>query len=480
MTTLRHLRRYALLVATLLLVTVAGPGLLGSPTGHAQVAVRPNIILITTDDMAETDLRWMPKTNTMLRDMGVRVGDFISNHPLCCPARAQIFTGQYAHNNGVRTNGGDYGGYPNLIDKGNHVGAWLTAAGYKTAFVGKHLNGWNDSAHHQPGWTIFNPYLKGIYNPFEITTFNNGRPKHYSGIHTSDLISRLTVDYIKRFSASGAPFFIWASQVSPHIMLVRGRWVDPVPAARHRYLYPTAVPPSLSRPSFNEADVRDKPVYVRERALYSRTRAIAAHRARIRTLRSVDDQVAATLQALRATGELANTYLFFTSDNGFLLGEHRWAGKNVPYEEALQVPLLVRGPDLPGGVIRNATYAVIDLAPTFVDLAGATAQRTMDGRSMMATLRAAAPGYSRLLIQAARGEHEPWWWRGVRTAGYTYVTYSDGFEELYDRNIDPYQVNNAAGDPSQAQVLAAHRADLDALRDCSGDSCRVDAQAPHE
>ena len=458
--------------ATALLV-LAGPwGQL--PAEQASAAGRPNIVLITADDMAASDLAWMPQTMRLLQDQGVDVTDFISNHPLCCPARAQIFTGQYAHNNGVRSNSGTYGGYHALDGKGNHVGTWLKRSGYQTAFIGKHLNNWTKSGHHQPGWTIFNPFYRGGYLPYGITMFNNGRPKRYARTYTADLVGRLTRDYIDRFSRSGAPFFIWASQLPPHKMRVRGHWTDPVPASRYRSSFSTAVPPAMSSPSYKEADVSDKPSYVRSRRGVSNRKVIALHRARIRSLRAVDDQVGAVVRALRDRNELDNTYVFFTSDNGYLLGEHRLLGKNYPYEESLQVPLLVRGPGLAAGAERDQMYGLVDLAPTFLDIAGATPGRTIDGRSMLDTLRSDAPGYDRFLIQATHGR-QPWWWRGVRTQGHTYVHYSNGFTELYDRGSDPAQLVNVADDPAYAEARSAHADQLAALRSCAGSDCRSTA-----
>ena len=467
----RHGRHIGIrLVAGVLLSGVTAAAWLVAPSAPTQAAARPNIVLITTDDMAATDLAWMPKTLSLLRDRGVEVEDFLSNHPLCCPARAQIFTGQYGQNNGVHTNGGRYGGYRSLIDKNNHVGAWLATSGYRTAFVGKHLNGWADTAHRQRGWTIFDPYYRGVLRPRDITTFNNGRPKRYARIHTSDLTGRLSVRYIERLSATGRPFFLWASYTAPHKMVVDGVEGFPVPARRHRSLYPDVVAPSIAKPSFNEPDVSDKPGYVRAENQVSTRWANRHHRARIRTLRSVDDQVSATLSALRREGELANTYVFFTSDNGYLLGEHRLRTKNFPYEESLQVPLLVRGPGLGAGVSRPDTFGLVDLAPTFVDLAGATSRRRLDGRSMMDTLRAGAPGREDILIQAGRGRKAPWWWRGVRSDRYTYVA-TGGFRELYDRVEDPWQLQNVADDPAYAEILSQHQARLQQLKDCSGASC---------
>ena len=465
-------RRLALLlVSAVLASSVATPVI---PAAANTTDSRPNIILITTDDMNKSDLRWMPKTRRLLRAGGVQVDDFISNHPLCCPARAEILTGQYAQNSGVLDNFGTDGGYQALEDSGNHVGTWLQSSGYKTAFVGKHMNLWPESGEHQTGWTVFNPILKGVFEPYDLTMYNNGVPTLYPGTHTSDLMGQLSRRYIKRFSAAGSPFFIWTSQVSPHHRRVDGKWVRPVPAERHQDLYADAISPSISDLAFNEDDVTDKPVWVRVNSKKSAKRMSGLHRARIRSLRSVDDQVGTTVRALARTGELANTYIFFTSDNGFLMGEHRLWGKNYPYEQALRVPLLVRGPGVTPGSTRSATYGMVDLAPTFVELSGARPLRPLDGRSMMATLTSGAPGYSHYLIQAAGNDHETGWWRrGVRSKKYVYVRYVSGFEELYDMARDPSQLSNVADTLRYEEVRSRYAARLAALSTCHEHECQT-------
>ncbi|HEX6248275.1 MAG TPA: sulfatase [Nocardioidaceae bacterium] len=440
---------------------------------------RPNIILITTDDMSLTDLRWMPQTRKLIRGAGANVSGFLSNHPLCCAARAEILTGQYAHNNGVHHNGGQNGGYPALLSKSQHIGTWLRNAGYRTAFVGKHLNLWEQTRHRQPGWSRFNPALRGIYHPFRITMFHGGQPRTYRGTHTSDLMGQFTTRYIRAFSRSGAPFFIWTSQVAPHQMNVDGRWRPPVPAVRHRDLYATVMPPTLSDPAYDGADVSDKPPYVQASTTVSRDTVIAWHRARIRSLRSVDDQVKEMVEALRSVGELRNTFIFFTSDNGYMLGEHRQTGKNKPYEESVRVPLVVRGPGIPAGALRREIYGLVDLAPTFLHIAGATAGRPLDGRSMLPTLRRGTPGYDNYLMQAGHAD-APWWWRGVGSTDFVYTRYdADGFEELYDMRSDPHQLQNVANDPDYAATKAEYAARLAALSTCAGPTC-LEADIPPE
>jgi arylsulfatase A-like enzyme len=457
----------------LLLVTI-GVGL--ATPGHpvradgSGSAPRPNILLIMADDMAATDLHWMPQTRRLLGESGVRVEDFLSNHPLCCPARAEILTGQYGQHNGVRHNRGPRGGYRALIRPGNTVASWLQDAGYRTAFVGKYLNGWEKAPRHEPGWTSFDAMVRRLYAYYGVTMYRDGSPRTYPDTHSNDVVSSAVVRYVRTFSASRAPFFIWAAPVAPHDTFVRGRERPPIPAARHRRLKVPGPVPAVEDPSFDEVDVSDKVRRVAERPGFPVATARHEHVQRIRSLRSVDDLVGRAVRTLRRTGEHATTYVFFTSDNGYLIGQHRLMGKNVPYEPALLVPFLVRGPGLPPGTVRSATFGMVDLAPTFLDIAGGRARRLPDGRSMLAALRGQADGYADYLIQGG-GDGGAWWWRGVRSHDVTYVRFGSGFEELYDRTRDPDELDNVATDPAYADLLRRYESRLEVLESCQGTEC---------
>ena len=450
-----------------------GDGGASSGTG----AGRPNILLVVTDDMSLSDLEYMPRTQQLIGDAGATFGSFISNHPLCCPARAQLMTGQNAQSNKVFDNTGRHGGYKRLRQPGNNIGAWLQDAGYRTAFVGKHLNGWERGATVQPGWDVFNPTLRGVYAPYGITMFNGGDPTTYDDVYTADLMGELTVDYIEEFAATGDPFFIWTSQLPPHGMNVNKRWIPPVPAERHRDAYSDAMPPAWGLPVFLEEDVTDKPAWVQQSTRPTAEKMVRLHQQRVRSLLSVDEQVAAAVEALERAGVLDNTFIFFTSDNGYAVGEHGLTTKNHPYETSLQVPLAVRGPGVPAGVVTDAQYALVDLPATLVDIADATAGRRQDGRSLLPTLVDGEPGYESYLIQASGWKYEPelkWWWRGVRSPQHTYVRYHDGVEELYDRSVDPQQLTNVADDPTYASTKANLASRLDELVDCEGTACQTE------
>ncbi|WP_243059977.1 sulfatase [Nocardioides sp. SR21] len=465
----------AAVLAVGLAVPPAGPATSGVPT-TAAAAGRPNIVLITTDDQSTSDLRWMPQTRHLLGDSGVRFSNFISPNPLCCPARASILTGQYSQNNHVRDNSGPFGGY-GALDNTRTVATWLHDSGYHTGFIGKYLNLYRGDPPTQPGWDVFNAIVAGIYRYFDFQMTGRGAPVTVEGVHSNDTIAALTRELIEEFSTDSSPFFIWASYVAPHGTCRTateggGCTHRPRPAVRHETILADEIAPQLSKPSFNE-DVSDKPGMLSSRPEVDPADVQAIFTERIRSLASVDDAVADTVAALEEAGEIDDTVVVFTSDNGYLLGEHRHIGKVVPYQESVSIPLLIRGPGIPAGQVRRQATSLIDLAPTFAALAGADPDLVVDGRDLMpfATenreLRRATQ-----LIQTARHGHAVTY-VGVRTGRYTYVRWRSGFIELYDRRLDPGELHNRAGTARYRPVEAALAGRLRALRNCSGPECRT-------
>lgn len=436
-------------------------------TAPAVAATRPNILLIVTDDMRASDLRWMPETRRLLGERGVTMKNFLSNHPLCCPARAEILSGQYAQNNGVHHNKGPWGGF-HASNPNHNVAVWLQQAGYKTAFVGKYLNKYYGKDGVQPGWTQFNPTTAKQYSPYGFSALYDGHERVVKDVYTGDWVRQQTNRYIRRFSASGKPFFIYASQLAPHGMNVDGTWVPPVPAPRHRGYFPHVRPVSFKSPAFDK-----KSWITRAAGRVRRDRMVTLNRARLQALQAVDEANASAIRTLKRLGQLDNTYIFFTSDNGLHLGEHRHVGKALPYEESLKIPLLVRGPSIPRGVHRRQMTEHIDLAPTFLELAGARADVQVDGTSLLPVLRRNARGYGTVLVQSG-SEVAPWEWRGVRTPRYTFVRYvEEGHVLLFDRKKDPYELRNVAGMPEYAATRARLEVRLKALENCLGADCRA-------
>ena len=273
---------------------------------------------------------------------------------------------------------------------------------------------------------------------------------------------------------SGRPFFVFQSNLAPHAACPRGpgggcRWSPPQPAAQDAHLYPDL--PLRRHPGYDERANADKPDFVARRTALTRrehTRMLSYHRDRARSLRAVDRNVRDTVRLLADVGELDNTLLLFTSDNGFLLGEHRLFAKTLAYEPSLGIPLLMRGPSVPAGVTVDEMVSLVDIPATVADAARATPLLELDGRSLL-PVAAGAPGYAAVGIEAgAVGGARPgeFFYHGVRTDRYTYVEYPrTGEAELYDRLLDPGQLDNAAYRPTHRATRAALRRLLARLRD---------------
>ena len=429
---------------------------------------RPNVVFITTDDMRLSDMAYMPNVKRLLASNGVTFTHALSPHPLCCPARAEWMTGQYGQNNGVHHNVGAHGGFRALIDPGNNLGTWLQRAGYATAMSGKFMNGYTAADGKQAGWTHWNPSVRGVYAYRDTTFFDDGAMQTRSG-NTDDAIVRYTTSYIRQFARSGKPFMVWASHLSPHDAATRHRWGPPIPAPRHRRLFADAVNPSTKSPSYL--------THGRTRTGLGTAGLTHWHRQRIRSLQSVDEGVRSIVDTLRATGELANTYIIFTSDNGYLLGEHNRRGKNNLYDEALRVPLVVRLPGTHRATRSNEPVTLVDVAPTISDLAGATPTRLVDGSSFEQTLLSGhQPWRTVQLVQTGRPSHsllDPGWAeRGIRTGTWTYFRkVRTGRETLFNRRRDPFEMRNVAR--SQPRLVRRFRAELLALETCVGTACNL-------
>jgi N-acetylglucosamine-6-sulfatase len=437
----------------------------------APASAAPNVVVIETDDQTVADMAAMPHTRALIGDAGVTFTNAFVSLPECCPSRATFLTGQYAHNHGVRSIGPPFGGYHRLRGR-ETLPVWLQRAGYTTALVGKYLNGYRQLV-VPPGWTRFEALLGRSTYRFDDYSMNVDGRLVTRARYQSDLITDRSLRFIR---GARRPFFLWTTYVAPHV----GRPNDlddpiamksAVPAARHRNAFLGATLPRP--PSFNEADVTDKPpIMRRRRPLKSwQIAALAAvHRQRLASLLAVDEGMARIVEALRATGALADTLLVFTSDNGFLRGEHRVAnGKVLAYEPSIRVPLLMRGPGLPRGARRSRLVWNGDLAPTILDFAGVRPRLVLDGRSL---LRAGTP--RDILLEGPPGRRTNGLPRylGLRTPRFKYVEHVRGATELYDLRSDPDETANLARAPGMARLRARLARRLSRLAGCSGPSCR--------
>lgn len=443
----------------------------GASVAAADNEARPNIVFVMTDDMREDDLKWMPHTRELLAERGLDFTDAISPHPLCCPARAQLVTGQYAQNNGVQHNAGPFGGFQ-ALDPTHEISAWFKQGGYQTGFVGKFLNGYTAQDVRPSGWDRWDALSAGVYDYFDFAFDNDGDPQIYRKSYVTDVIAERTNDTVREFAADDKPFLVYSWHLAPHYRINgNGTPVPPPAATRDKGRFARAVPPSLRSPAFNERNVLDQPRPFRNRRLVDPAVVTTEHRARLRALQSVDRAVETLVETLRSVGELNNTVIVFSSDNGYSLGEHRFVGKNVLTEETLQVPLLVRGPGIGLGTTSNLPVTLVDLPATFTSLADVQPGWLLDGLSFVPTLRGQdQPFRDTTLVQTGDDGGDGWAYRGLRTTRYLYgVNGDDGF--LYDNLRDPHELINRYDDPGYVEIRALLEQRRLQLLSCRGWTC---------
>jgi arylsulfatase A-like enzyme len=447
----------------------------------AAAAERPNIVVVTTDDQRADDMRALPKVRRLIGGAGTTFENSYVNYPLCCPSRATFLTGQYSHNHGVTWNFFPHGGYYAFRNQRETLPVWLQRAGYHTALVGKYLNeyGERDPREIPVGW---DDWYGGVdpstYHYFGFTLNENGRLRHYGKRprdYQTDVIARKAVGIIGERAPRRQPFFLWVTPTAPHTVTdtARAEGTPAVPAPRHAKRFAKARLPRP--PSFDEADMSDKPEILRNLPAFTpdQVATLTEHyRGRLGSLLAVDEAVAAMVAALRRAGELDNTLFVFTSDNGWLIGEHRIRGqKYLGFEESIKVPLMVRGPGFPAGRGVKQQASNVDLAPTFLQVARARPGRRQDGVSLLRLLGRRPPKRDLLVETGANGPGLPTYAQ-LHTRRWVLEDVSTGEVELYDLSRDPFQLQNLAYDPSFAGIRAKLEGRLDELRDCAGSSCR--------
>ncbi len=476
----------------------------GKRPARGAPAKKPNFLVIMTDDQTVADLRAMNRTNALLARKGVSFDNSFVSYPVCCPSRATFFSGQYAHNHKVLGLYPPTGGY-GKFDMNNSLGTWLQRAGYHTGHIGKMLNGYgSDSPADLPrGYDEWYASVDpSTYRMHGYQLNENGTFRTYGesdvedpATYQTDVFANKAVDYIRR--NAGRPFFLSLAFVAPHHEQFQVReetGVSVRPAPRHKGAFSTAQLPIP--PNFGEADLSDKPAYVQRRSppmTQTDVEQITANfRTRQESLLALDEAVESLMKTLSQTGTLRNTYVIFTSDNGFLQGEHRVrSGKLLAYEPSIRVPLLIRGPGLPRGRRSKELVMNTDLAPTILDAANARPGKTVDGRSLMPYADNPALRSKRVLLLETGGvrvgqiEQDPGpvrplpnvlTYTGVRTQRYTYVAYKNGSKELYDLRRDPYQMRSLHAAPRYREARLALRRELIRLKTCRGDVCRQDAR----
>jgi N-acetylglucosamine-6-sulfatase len=460
------MRRTVLLLASAALTVLLISAIASSPsTGVLTTANQPNFVFILTDDMRKDNLKYMPKTRALLGTPGLQFDNAFLSNPLCCPSRATIMRGQYAHNTGVFGNtpgpNGGWQGYKTHGNEQDNIATRLHDAGYRTGLFGKYFNDYDGTA-VPPGWDDWFGIISGS-GVFDYYVNDNGTKKffdHSESDYSTDVLNRETQSFIDASVGMGKPFFAYVAPKPPH---------EPaIPAPRDQHTFDGEKAPRL--PSFNEGDVSDKPPAIRSLPLLSQSQIAqidALHEKRVESLQSVDDLVEAVVNKLQSDGVLDNTYIVFTSDNGYHHGEHRiQSGKAKPYEESIRAPLLVRGPGVQAGTNTDKLTLNTDFFPTFTDLAGVATPEYVDGRSLRPILDGNATSWRTAILLEIHTTT-----LGIRTSdGRKYIEYGDGFKELYDLKTDPYELNNSYNANSAPADLATR---LRALRSCAGGDCRT-------
>lgn len=521
---------------------------------------KPNIVVIQTDDQTIDQLYAtytppggspipaMPNTLAQVAGKGMTFNRYYVSYPLCCPSRVSLLTGRYAHNHNVRGNvppNGGATGFSFRQANSHNIATWLQGAGYRTIHIGKFLNGYGDEPFDDgktvpPGWNAWHSVLKADTNHYfyGYTLNNNGSIEGPVGdpgswdtreygirddfgcpfaplngqpcFYETDVLTRIASEEMQG-TPETQPFYLQLDYTAPHGDFRRP--AGPEPATRHYDSFAGAQLPHGPSEGVNEGNVNDKPLFLRE-ASYLSPAELHTYRVYyqkgLESLRAIDDGVQQVINTLGATHRLRNTYILFTSDNGFFYGEHRLTGgKFLAYEPSTHMPLLIRGPGIKQGSATGELASNVDIAPTILELAGAEADKSIDGRSLVpflvdSELRTRRPilfesfvetndvnaqggqplaGRAGTSARRAKGSKEasasivapPKDYIGIRLGPYKYIEWPNGEKELYDINKDPFELNNKVRDRNLFPIRNFLQEELRRLAECSGRECQETA-----
>ena len=468
-----------------------------SAQDNSPAANAPNIILINLDDadyqmFSPEMLKLYPHIKGLV-DQSLSFTNLHVTTPFCAPSRAALFRGQYAHRTGVRVNIPDYplslsfrGGYSEFLRQEHEqeeLGVWMRRAGYHTMMIGKyHHNGFNFKI--PPGWDDF--YMSnggrymGTYRFTNRDNRNGGHSKNPDDVYRTDqekidairLIQQHTEKQTRQSAAntfssrrkpepnttssttsnSSQPFFLYLAPLAPH-RPVGNDFTNMVHKARYDDWHPELKIPKT--PDFDTAPLSDKPPH-RQSPPYTEAELDLLHLeylSRARAVKSVDDLLGEILETLKSCGIRKSTYIFFTSDNGYQLGQHRLHGKLYPYRICTNVPLYVSGPGITGGTTADHLLGHIDLCPTILDLAGAKIPEFVDGKSFTPLLKdpkatSETTWREPVVIEnwqakRNRGKNFLGAYSGLRYHNKIYVEWINGDKEYYDFSDDPHELSNA-------------------------------------
>jgi arylsulfatase A-like enzyme len=472
--------KIALVMASALCAVLVGSGCgpLGAPSAAGPPP--PNFVFVLTDDLAWNLVSHMPHV-VGLQKAGMTFSHYYVVDSLCCPSRSAIFTGEYPHDDGVFTNAGKDGGYNAYNAHGDQPKSFAVAlqkSGYRTALMGKYLNQYQPTDPVAPGWDVWDAAGNG-YGEFNYSLNQNGKLVHYGDApndYLTDVLSSKATSFIASSASSHKPFMLEVATFAPHAPYI------PAP----RYVNAAANVAYPKNAAYDRLPV-NPPKWLGQREPLTPTqqsRITSVYRKRVEADLAVDDMIGHIERELRAKGVAKNTYIVFSSDNGFHMGEYRLApGKETAWDTDINVPLIVTGPGVPAGRTATQLASNIDLAPTFETLAGLKIRKTIDGHSLAALWHGKRPRDWR---QAILIEHHgpnnlpgdpdrqtnamanPPSYEAVRTENALYVVYDTGDQEYYDTATDPLELDNIAPKGIPPDLGKA----LVALEDChNGVTC---------
>jgi N-acetylglucosamine-6-sulfatase len=471
--TLQPVRRVAWiwLGAALLLVFGALFGAVRASAGkpsaryNHRVDQRLNVVVILSDDERWDGTTVMQNVKRLLVDHGVNFTNAHVTTPICGPSRASILTGQYAHHTGVLDNFGTHA-YPAFKeDEADDLPVWMHDAGYRTSLVGKYINAYTGAAGHHaipPGWDnwqVLDSIPMEAYYNYSIN--NNGRLEHYGSKpadYSTTVLTHKAVNFIHR---AHRPFFLYFAPVTPHL--------PAIPDKRDQGKLQNIAP--INSPAFNQRNIGKEPWRFWHKDMLNAAGQLYINHVRIKqeeALLSLDRSVGKVVQALKDRHELKRTVIVYTSDNGFLWGEHRLGGKVWPYQESTHVPLVVRTPWTTSAQKNNQPVLNIDLAPTITELAGITPTLPQDGRSFVPFLHGQQAPWRHAFLEEYLGKDMlrsggPPPYVAVQTRRNLWVEYRNGWRELYSLKKDPWELNNIAGSPRTKPLQTTLSSDLTRL-----------------
>ena len=404
--------------------------------------LRPNFLIIISDDQRYDTMEYMPKTTELIFDQGVTFPHAYITTPLCCPSRSSILTGMYAHNHGVLEN-------EMKLTMETFVND-LHEAGYYTGLVGKYLNSWDGEA--RPEFDYWVSYARGETRYYNPRLNINGTWERHTGQYVTDALGNYAQEFLTQASKKNQPYVLILAFNAPH---------DPAtPAKEDQDKLPDLT--AYRSPSFNEEDMSDKPAWMIQKPLLTDAEIAELDKFRrdqILTLLSLDRAIERVMGTLTETGTLDETMVFYLSDNGKHWGEHRLTSKNTYFEEAVRVPFAIRYPPLiPNPYTDERVVSNIDIAPTLYELAGLPIPTTVDGLSLAGLFNPEVTWREGVLLEGwpPRGVYS-----AIHTEQYLYAKTVDDIAELYDLKADPYETNNLADDPAYQEIKEKLKALLD-------------------